>query len=105
MEYNVMTGKFGTFFVNPSDNGSHPTDLASINPNNTKYPEEVALMQYTGVKDTSGHDIYEGDLVNINGSSIMEVTHDGCLKDIDNQPVCNLCNCTTDLTIVGHIYQ
>ena len=104
-----MAGKFGAFFVNPSNNGLHPTDLASLNPNNTKYPEGIALMQYTGVKDTNGRDIYEGDLVNINDGSILEVTHDGCcgyiLQDIDNQPVCNLCNCTTDLTIIGHIYQ
>jgi hypothetical protein len=71
MEYNVMTGKFGTFFVNPSNNGLHPTDLASLNPNNTKYPEGIALMQYTGVKDASGKTIgtYKTSRYNVTVSS------------------------------------
>ena len=59
------------------------------------------------MKDINGHDIYEGDLVNINVCSKPEVTPDGCdyiLKDIIGSPVCILSD-YIGLAVVGHIYQ
>ena len=41
MEYNVVVGKFGVFYVNPGirGDGLDDSDSASLTPFTTKYPE------------------------------------------------------------------
>jgi len=63
MEYNILVGKFGAFYVNPSNNGLDPNDSSSINPHNTKYTGRYPLMQYTGHKTLKDRELYEGDIV------------------------------------------
>lgn len=63
MVCDVTVGKFGVFYVNPSNNGLDPNDSASLTPFTTKYDDDTPLMQFTGLKDKNGVEIYEGDII------------------------------------------
>ena len=110
MVYDITSGKFGTFYVNPEKgNGLNPEDTASLTVNTTKYHEGTPLMQYSGIDDKNGKEIYEGDIFKLGvEKEVFEVRFEhGCFMAFCNGKQYGLIGelqiCFID--IIGNIYQ
>lgn len=65
MNYSIMVGKFGAFWVNSGQNndGLNSNDRSSLTPFNTKCDQDTKVMQFTGIHDNNGKMIFESDIV------------------------------------------
>lgn len=64
MIYDVVAGKFGVFYVNPGSKGDglDEGDNASLTPCNTKFPDDIKVMQFVNLTDKNGEPAFVGDI-------------------------------------------
>ena len=66
MVYDITSGKYGTFYVNPEKgDGLNPQDTASLTVNTTKYPDGTPVMMWTWCVEDNKVEIYAGDILKI----------------------------------------
>ena len=120
MNYKIIVGIYGDW-EKVKDDKNYTSCAMWIEPKNVDYKcephwshfepyhENIKLMQYTGLKDKNGVEIYEGDIVSIDERNIFYIVewHDTGLKgrQYNNQSYIGLEYWKNIMEVIGNIYE
>ena len=81
MEYDVVVGRFGAYYaaLDTRDTSSLVT---------TRYSDDIPVMEFTGLLDLKGKEIYEGDVLRDDQGDVFDVRFGNLPLDKSGDCVC-----------------
>jgi hypothetical protein len=104
MEYNVMAGFLGSFYVQ----GIDEKDSASISQFNTKYPEYCPTMLFTQLTDKIGKEIWQGDIIKTPRGDWGVIVYKAPFFEVtvsENESCMYTREWFADVEVIGNIYE